>query len=73
MNDFWKEAEESGEVLFPTVQAVAVFRNQRGDISIVQQKGVLEDSDHLIEIPMQHVPALIQKLQDIHRIAMTGE
>ena len=63
-NDFeWKDGEE--DVVFPSVQGVAVYRNPQGSVVIRQQAGPLEEEDTFILVPQVHVAALIEALQNV--------
>lgn len=61
-SDFnWNDAEEV--IVFKTVQGVAVYRNEDGDVVIRQQAGPLEEEDTFIVVPSSHLEPLITALQ----------
>lgn len=63
-NDFdWKDGEES--LVFPSVQGVAVYKNQRGSVVIRQQAGPLDNEDIYIIVPQAHLAALIKSLRAV--------
>jgi len=58
MTDF-KWNEDIDNVVFKSVQGVAVYSNPDGDIVIRQQGGPLDDDDHIVIVPSDRVEALI--------------
>jgi len=58
MTDFkWNEGIDN--VVFKSVQGVAVYSNPDGDIVIRQQAGPLDDDDQIVIVPSDRVEALI--------------
>lgn len=58
MTDF-KWNEDIDNVVFKSVQGVAVYSNPDGDIVIRQQAGPLDDDDQVVIVPSDRVEALI--------------
>lgn len=54
----WHNEESKEDIIFPTVQAVAVYSNPRGDVVIRQQDSMGND-DSFIVVPRTHVDALL--------------
>ena len=50
-------------VVFKTVQAVAVYLNPDGDLVIRQEAGSLDDDDHIVIVPRDRVEALALAMQ----------
>lgn len=59
----WTDAREEGIVAFPSVDAVAVYRNGDGDVVIRQQSRMGED-DSFVVIPDSHIADLVMCLQN---------
>ena len=59
----WNAVDES--LLTPSVQAVAVYLNAKGDLVIRQQAAWDEDADSFVVLPIGVVPKLIQRLQEL--------
>lgn len=57
----WTSSEEA--VVFPTVQAVAVYTNPNGDIVIRQEAGSTDDEDSFVVIPKTHAVSLVSAIQ----------
>lgn len=58
MTDF-KWNEDIDNVVFKSVQGVAVYSNPDGDIVIRQQAGPLDDDDQIVIVHSDRVEALI--------------
>ena len=58
MTDF-KWNEDIDNVVFETVQGVAVYTNPDGDLVIRQQATPLDDEDQIVIVPSDRVEALI--------------
>ena len=58
MTDF-KWNEDIDNVVFKSVQGVAVYSNPDGDIVIRQQASPLDDDDQIVIVPSDRVEALI--------------
>lgn len=58
MTDF-KWNEDIDNVVFKSVQGVAVYSNPDGDIVIRQQASPLYDEDQIVIVPSDRVEALI--------------
>lgn len=65
-NDFWKDAEKDGDVLFPTSFAVAVYLNDKGAI-VIRQQGLdpLGDDDAAVVVPSLFLDALVRSLNNL--------
>ncbi|RZZ85666.1 hypothetical protein [Pseudoxanthomonas winnipegensis] len=61
--DSWSWSKDSSDVVFPSMQGVAVYRNEAGSVVIRQQAGPLDDEDSFIVVPAAKVSALIVALQ----------
>jgi len=58
----WSLKESAGDIVVPSVDAIAVYQNQQQDVVIRQQNSLGED-DHVIIIPKSNVRAVIKALQ----------
>ena len=58
MTDF-KWIEDIDNVVFKSVQGVAVYSNPDGDIVIRQQAGPMDDEDQIVIVPRDRVETLI--------------
>ena len=58
MTDF-KWNEDIDNVVFETVQGVAVYTNPDGDLVIRQQASPLDDEDQIVIVPRDRVETLI--------------
>jgi hypothetical protein len=60
----WYEAEREGAVVVRSVEAIAVYRNPRGDV-VIRQESSLGDEDDIVIIPQSYVESLITALRDV--------
>lgn len=51
-------------VVFPTVQGVAVYKNDHGDI-VLAQEGLLGGDESFVYIPIIHVASVIRAMEKI--------
>ncbi len=58
----WNDLGDSERVV-ETVRAVAVYRNERGDIVIRQERDWNEEEDSFVVLPVKAAETLIQKLR----------
>lgn len=58
----WYGDEEKESTIVKSVQAIAVYSNQDGEI-VIRQQDSLGDEDGYIVIPKLYVPALIESLK----------
>ena len=58
----WYGADESPEVVFPSVQAVAVYRNPAGNI-VIRQQGDMGEDDSFVIVPRNHIDALLAAIK----------
>lgn len=56
---------DNAQLVFPTTQGVAVYRNTEGNIVICQQAADMHDEDDYVIVPRAHLPALITALQEL--------
>lgn len=62
-NDWkWNAMESLEDIVFPSVQAVAVYQNASRDI-VIRQEGVMGEDDSVIIIPRQHASALLDAIK----------
>ena len=62
MTDF-KWNEDIDNVVFKSVQGVAVYSNPDGDIVIRQQAGPMDDEDQIVIVPRDRVETLIFSIE----------
>jgi hypothetical protein len=63
MADFdWHSEDTEQEVVFPSVQAVAVYQNKDGDI-VIRQQGSMGEDDSVIIVPQIHADVLIKAIK----------
>lgn len=59
----WNEDDEC--VLIPSVSAIAVYLNPKGNVVIRQQASWNEEGDSFVILPSEAVPKLIKRLRDL--------
>lgn len=57
----WHGMETQQDVVFPSVQAVAVYQNAVGYL-VIRQQGAVGEDDSLIVVPRGHVDALLDAI-----------
>ena len=63
MSDWsWLEEDKNGNVVFPSMRAVAVYTNVQGQIVIRQEALEGQESDQIIAIPLDYVQNVIDAL-----------
>lgn len=62
-SDFnWYDDENSAEIVFPTVQAVAVYANSDKSL-VIRQQGTMGEDDDLVIIPLSSVEDVIAAMR----------
>lgn len=56
---------DSGAVIIPEHQAVAVYEGARGDVIIRQNGGMYDEGDHIVIIHRDNLQAVIDRLCDL--------
>ncbi|MDB5822203.1 MAG: hypothetical protein JWR21_907 [Herminiimonas sp.] len=63
MSDFnWRGEQERSDVIVSRVDAIAVYRNEDGDI-VIRQQGQMGEDDSTIVIPVMHAKSLLEAIQ----------
>lgn len=64
-NDWkWNAADSLSNIVFPSVQGVAVYQNEALDI-VIRQEGSMGEDDTIVIVPLQHAQALINALKAV--------
>lgn len=58
----WNWYEQKPEIVFPSVQAVAVYQNPDGDV-VIRQQGEMGEDDSVVIIPARNVDAVIAAIK----------
>lgn len=58
----WYGNEEKTDIVFPSVQAVAVYGNPDGDV-VIRQQGAMGEDDTIIIVPRLNVDAIIAAIK----------
>lgn len=58
----WYGMEAQEDVVFPSVQAVAVYQNASKDV-VIRQQGSMGEDDSIVVIPRAHVDALLEAIK----------
>jgi hypothetical protein len=64
----WYATGDNQEIVFPSVQAVAVYRNPAGDV-VIRQQGELHEEDSFIIIPAGQVDKVISAMKTAAALA----
>lgn len=59
----WRDATSEGLVVIQSVQAVAVYTNQSGDI-VIRQQSAMQEEDSFIVIPRSSAKALSKAIAE---------
>lgn len=59
----WHSAENKEDIVFPSVEALAIYLNEAGSI-VIRQQDFLGEDDEVIVIPISHAESVIKALQD---------
>jgi hypothetical protein len=59
----WYAQENLDAEVFPSVQAVAVYQNKKGDL-VIRQQGTMGEDDSVIFVPLSQVPALLEAMKN---------
>ena len=59
----WYSKDSLEDIVFPSVQAVAVYQNEAKDV-VIRQQGSQGEDDSIIVIPARNVEALVYALQE---------
>lgn len=59
----WDMAQESGSLVFPSAQGLAIYRNPAGDVVLRQEAAPTDEDDTFIFIPVMYVEAVIEAIR----------
>ena len=59
----WNDQDCAKDIVFPSTQGVAVYRNDRNEIVIRQQAGPLDDTDTWVIVPAEHADLLVKAIK----------
>ena len=66
MSDFKWYGEDADSVIFPEIQATAVYLNQTEDL-VIRQEGRTGEEDKIIIIPKIFLPKFLEKISELQK------
>lgn len=68
----WYDAEDTGAIVAPPQQAIAIYQNPKDEIVIRQEAGPLDTEDAFVIVHQKNLQAIIDRLCDLAGIPSVG-